>query len=292
LASRPRKQPPVAEPRRSHLASLYERGLSNREIALELGVSGERVRQLLRRCEITAVPLGERRYQAAISGREAEIAEAFLESRSDAAAARALGLDERHVRRLVDAAVPEADVLRRKRRSHRPRHSDDELVAALQRAALDLPSPMGYHAFKDWGAAQAGGLSQPGPQVVALRFGGWRRALAQAGLPVNQAGGPHPTYDLDDVLGAIAAAWRDLGRAPSVAGYEAWRGARPGLPAPATARRFGESWDDLLAAVYPLVYAPGAAGMRRVAVAPVRRAAATPSRRTRRTRREPDDRRT
>ena len=32
MASRPRKQPPVAEPRRSHLASLYERGLSNREI--------------------------------------------------------------------------------------------------------------------------------------------------------------------------------------------------------------------------------------------------------------------
>ena len=98
--------------------------------------------------------------------------------------------------------------------------------------------------------------------VVVLRFGGWRRALARAGLAVNQAGGPHPTYDIDDVLGAIAAAWRELGRAPSVARYDAWRGGRPGLPAPATARRFAESWDDLLAAAYPLVYGSAAAGSR------------------------------
>jgi transposase len=259
LASRQRKPTSLAEPRRAHLASLYERGLSNREIALELGVSGERVRQLLQRYEIAIVPVRERRYRAAVKGRETEVVEAFLELRSDAAAARTLELDERHVRWLVDATVPEADVLRRKRRRHRPRHSDEELVATLRRAALDLPSPMGYHAFRDWGAAQTDGLLRPGPQVVALRFDGWRRALVRAGLPVNQAGGPHPTYSLDDVLGAVAAAWRDLGRAPSVAGYEAWRGARSGLPAPATARRLGESWDDLLAAAYPLVYGPGTA---------------------------------
>jgi hypothetical protein len=242
--------------------ALYERGLSNREIALELGVSGERVRQLLQRYDIAVVPVRERRYLAAVGGREADVAAAFLELRSDAAVARALALDERHVRRLVDAIVPEADVLRRKRRRHRPRHSDDELVAALRQAALELPSPMGYHAFKDWGVAQADGLSRPGPQVVALRFGGWRRALARAGLPVNQSGGPHPTYDLHDVLDAIAAAWRELGRAPSVARYETWRGGRPGLPAPATARRFAESWDDLLAAAYLLVYVPGGPAAR------------------------------
>ncbi len=296
MTPHPHRQAP-AGPRRAHLAALYERGLSNREIALELGVSGERIRQLLRRYEIAVVPLRERRYRAATGGRETEITDAFLELRSDAAVARVLGLDERHVRRLVDATVPEADVLRRKRRRHRPRHSDDELVAALRQAALDLPSPLGYHAFKEWGVGQTGGPTQPGPQVVALRFGGWRRALARAGLPVNQAGGPHPTYDLDDVLGAIAAAWRDLGRAPSIARYEAWRGARRGVPAPATARRFGESWDDLLAAAYPLVYASGAADGRRAVgsragAAPAGQALATPSRRTRRTHRGPDDRRT
>jgi hypothetical protein len=297
LASRRRKPKSVAEPRRAHLASLYQRGLSNREIAVELGVSGERVRQLLQRYEIVIVPVRERRYLAAIAGREIEVVETFLELRSDAAAARALGLDEHHVRRLIDVTVPEADVLRRKRRRHRPRHSDDELVATLQQAALELPSPMGYQAFRDWGAAQPGGPSRPGPQVVALRFGGWRRALTRAGLPVNQAGGPHPTYGLDDVLGAIAAAWRDLGRAPTVAGYEVWRRARPGLPAPATARRFGESWDDLLADAYRLVYAPGPAGARQAAgapaapVGPSASVAARPSPRSRRTHREPDDRR-
>jgi hypothetical protein len=46
-----------------------------------------------------------------------------------------------------------------------------------------------------------------------------------------------------------------LGRYPSVVRYEAWRGGRRQLPAAATARRFARSWDDLLVAAYPLVYA-------------------------------------
>lgn len=258
---------PVADPRRARLASLYEQGLANREIAVRLGVSGERVRQLLQRYKVPIVPLWERRYLAAVAGREAAVVDAFLDLHSDAATARLLGLQEHHVRRLIDASLPEADVLRRKRRRHRPRYSDDQLIGALQRAARDLPSPVGYEAFRRWAAAgQRDGLSGPGPQVVVLRFGGWRRALAQAGLPVNRAGGPHPTYDLDDVLGAIAAAWREYGRVPSVARYEVWRAGRPGIPSPATARRFADSWDDLLVAVYPLVYGRPAAAAAAAAV--------------------------
>jgi DNA-binding CsgD family transcriptional regulator len=250
---------PIADPRRVRLASLYGQGLANREIAAELGISKERVRQLLLRYEIPIVPVRERRYLAAVEGREAEVVAEFLRLRSDAAVARRLGLQEQHVRRLIDARVPEADVLRRKKRSHRPLYTDQELITALQEAALDLPSPMGYQAFKDWVAGrQRSGLPWPGPQVVLLRFGGWRRALVRAGLPVNRGGGPHATYDLQDVVAAIAAAWRELGRCPSVTGYEAWRARRPGLPAPATARHFGESWDDLVAAAYPLVYGPSA----------------------------------
>lgn len=244
-------------PRRARLASLYRQGFNNREIAAQLGISKERVRQLLHCYEIGIVPLPERRYLAAIRGREAEVVAAFMRLGSDAAVARELGLQEHHVRRLIDARVPEAVVLRRRRRSHRPRYSDQELIEALQESARELPSPMGYQAFGGWAAGrQRNGLPWPGPQAISLRFGGWRRALAQAGLPVNRAGGPHATYDRQDAVAAIAAAWRELGRRPTVASYEAWRAGRAGLPAPATARHLGPSWDELLVAAYPLVYGP------------------------------------
>lgn len=248
---------PVADPRAARLAALYGQGLTNREIAAQLGISQERVRQLLQRHKVPIVSLRERRYRAAVTGHEAEILAAFLQLHSDAAVARQLGLQQQHVRRLVDARVPEAEVLRRKGRSHRPRYSDRELTTALQEAARELPSPLGYQAFRSWAAIRwRNGLPWPGPQVVSLRFGGWRQALLRAGLPVNRAGGPHATYDLDDAITAIAAAWRELGRAPSVASYEAWRARRPGLPSPATARHLGQSWDALLVACHPLVYGP------------------------------------
>jgi len=243
------------DPRRVRLEELYGEGLTNHEIAVQLGVSRERVRQLLHRYEIPIRPLRERRFLAAVTGRETEIAAAFVELRNDAAVAQRLGLLNGQVRRLIDATVPEADVLRRRGRNHQPRYSDAELIATLQRAALELSSPMGYQAFRIWAVGQQRhGSSCPGPQVVVLRFAGWRNALAQAGLPVNRVGGPHSTYDLDSVLSAIAACWVDLGRAPSVTGYGTWRAARAGIASPATARRFGASWDDLLAAAYPLVY--------------------------------------
>jgi len=250
------------DPRRAYLAALYERGLTNREIGRRLGVSKERVRQLLSRYQIPPAPLEERRYSYAIRGHEDEVVTAFWHLRDDNAVAAQVGLQPRHVRRLIDASLPEADVLRRKRRRRRPRYRDEELIAALQEAARDLPSPMGYDAFNRWTAGrQRNGLPWPGPQVVSLRFGGWRRALALAGLPVNGVGGRQATYDHQEVAEAVAAAWRDLGRPPSVAAYDTWRAGRAGLPSPATARRAAAGWDDLLVACYPLVHGtPGGAG--------------------------------
>jgi hypothetical protein len=248
-------------PRPERLAALYARGLTNGEIGRQLGMSKERVRQLLSRHQIPVVPLEERRYLFAIRGHEDEVVTAFWNLRDENAVAAQVGLQPRHVRRLIDAAVPEADVLRRKRRRRRPRYRDEELIAALQEASHDLASPMGYEAFNCWAAGrQRDGLPWPGPQVISLRFGGWRRALALAGLPANATGGRPATYDQRDVAEAVAAAWRDLGRPPTVTAYETWRAGRSGVPSPATARRAADGWDDLLVACYPLVHrSPGGA---------------------------------
>ena len=56
---------------------------------------------------------------------------------------------------------------------------------------------------------------------------------------------------------AVAAAWREMARYPSVVRYDAWRGGRSQFPVAATARRFVRSWDDLLGDAYSLVYPLG-----------------------------------
>ncbi len=201
-----------------------------------------------------AAPLWERCYRRAVEGREDEIVATFLESRSDAATARALGLRTVHVRRLVDLCVPEAAVLRRARRRTALLYSDEDLLAALQAAAVELPAPVAIESYREWALRHDNGRRNPGPEVIRLRFGGWRRALARAGLTPRERSGPHARYGRSDVVEAVAAAWRELGRYPSVVRYEVWRAGRQGVPSAAIARRAAKSWDDLLAAAYPLVY--------------------------------------
>lgn len=209
------------------------------------------------RHDVQAVPLREQRHRQAVEGREDEIVATFLELRSDVATASALGLRTAHVRRLVDLRVPEARVLRRARRTTSSIYSDEDLLDALRAAALELVTPVAIEPYRAWALRDSDGRRHPGPEVIRLRFGGWRRALAQAGLPTNVRSGPRATYGPTDVVEAIAAAWRELGRYPSVVRYEAWRAGRPGVPSAAIARRATKSWDDLLAAAYPLVYCPG-----------------------------------
>ena len=83
---------PPGGPRPARLAALYDLGLSNREIGRQVGVSKERVRQLLGRYQIRLTPLEERRYSCAVRGRKGEVVAAFRSSRDDKAVARQLNL--------------------------------------------------------------------------------------------------------------------------------------------------------------------------------------------------------
>jgi AraC-like DNA-binding protein len=253
---------PTADPRRALLVELYGQGWTISEIAQRMGIGADWVRQLLRRYEVPAVPLWERRYRQAITGREPEIVAAFLRLHRDNAVAQELALHPRHVRRLVDAEVPEAGVLRRGRRNLTQTYSEEEMIRVLRRAALDVPSPMTIESYRAWAQFSGNGHRWPGPEVIKLRYGGWRNGLARAGLPTNSRYGPHARFAYPDVVAAVAAAWRDLGRYPSVMRFDAWRAGRRHLPAAATARRFARSWDDLLVAAYPLVYPVGSGRAR------------------------------
>ncbi len=169
----------------------------------------------------TLVRLSAGRRLQEIEGREEEVVAAFLRLRSDAAVARELGLQVRQVRRLIDVSVPEARVLRRARRTASQAYADQDLLCALREAARELPSPLAIESYRRWAQAKSNGQPWPGPEVIILRFAGWRRALVRAGLPSNARHGPHAAYDYTTVVGAIAAAWREMRGYPSVVRYDA-----------------------------------------------------------------------
>jgi hypothetical protein len=248
---------PEEDQRRALLLELYDQGLTHHEIAQRMGICADWVRQLLKRYKVPALTVWERRYQRAIAGRESEIVAAFMRLHSYRAVARQSGLRATHVQRLVESVVPEAGVLCRARRTSSQIYSDEELLDALRAAALDVSSPISIESYCLWAQYAGGDQRWPGSEAIKLRFGGWRRALAQADLPTNSRHGPEAGYRYDDIVAAVAAAWRELGSYPSVTRYDAWRAGRAQLPVAATARRFVKSWDDILVAAYPLVYAAG-----------------------------------
>lgn len=139
----------------------------------------------------------------------------------------------------------------------RERYSDDDLRAALREAAQELAAPLRYHAYRVWARdRQEHGLAGPSAQTVVLRLQTWRQALAAAGLPVSTGSGRSRTYDREDGVRALAQAWRELGRVPSVKAYEAWRAGRRDLPSPVTVRRLADNWDDLLREASVRVFPP------------------------------------
>ena len=108
---------PSEDLRRALLLELYEQGLTRQEIAERMGICADWVRQLLKRYEVPALTVWERRYRRAIAGRESEIVAAFMRLRSYGAVARQYDLRATHVRRLIESVVPEAGVLCRARRT-------------------------------------------------------------------------------------------------------------------------------------------------------------------------------
>jgi hypothetical protein len=240
--------------RLSCLLDLYDQGLSNREIGERFGLSAERIRQLLVSYGVVSRPASQRRFEAAVRGREEEIVAAYLRLGNEADVARETGLDEVHVQRVLTANLPEIQVLRRRKRTKPERYTEEEILSALREAARCSSSPLGYHTYRRWAARQrAEGLPCPSPQTVLLRLGRWREALARAGLVVPVGGGRPATYGRDSGVVALAQAWTELGQAPTIRQYEVWRSRRTELPAAVTIRRMATSWSDLLREAYPLI---------------------------------------
>jgi hypothetical protein len=242
--------------RRILITELYEGGATYATIGRSIGLTRERVRQLIVSYELRLSPRADRAYDSAFPSRAAEVESLFLQLHDDRAVAEETGIDIVAVRRFVDESIPDPGVLRRKPKSKLDRFTDAELTECLQAAAQELESPMAHAHYSKWsqGRMLDDRRRWPGPQAAMLRFGSWRKALAHAGLTSNASAGPEPRFSLEDGVESIVAAWLAAGKPPSAERYDAWRAGRGEHPSVATVRKLVGNWDDLQLLAWPIVH--------------------------------------
>lgn len=246
------------------MREMYGRGATLQEIGDRIGLTKERVRQLIDQYGIEKRTRAQRLYAASFPARAEEVEALFLELRSDAEVAAATGIPLASVKQFVNSVIPDPGVLRRKKRQRFVRYTDEEFVECLRSGERALGAPLSHAAYAEWtrGRTLADGRPWPGPQGMMLRFGSWRNTLARAGLAANPTAGPDPQFELSDAVDAMVRAWNETGTPPTVDAYDRWRDGREGFPASATARKFVDGWDDLCLAAWPLVHGRPLPGIR------------------------------
>lgn len=189
--------------------------------------------------------------------RSAELRRKLLALRNYDDVAAELEMPVAWVKRFANREIPDASVLFRNPRVQAKKYSSEELLGSLKSAAAEVAENLSkdaYDAFQAEAPDLSGGRPAPGSQVMMIRFGSWRGALEAAGLPSNPRSGPAKTYDPEKALEAIVAAWRETGKPPKVAAYEAWAQQASGRPSSATVRKLMGSWDELLVRAWQPVH--------------------------------------
>jgi len=224
-------------------------GLTLQQIADRLGITRERVRQLLARFGVNVKQLRAGREQDALQDRAAQrqlmfdIVNGFpgvtvdelrgLVNVSDNEFAKML----RPVRHLVlDTTDSGGDLEGRKAR----------IITAL-RAAAAVETPLSGVRYDELVAH--GIIDGPGRQAVAIVFGTWRQACAAAGVESVEPFRSH--YDRvwsdDDIIETLAMFLVDNGSSSSVEAYEAWREQRRAPSAALVRNRYGGLWSKACA---------------------------------------------
>lgn len=224
------------------------------------GVTREGVRHRLQRIGIkprTASETRRRRESHKIDLHSDPIRRRFLEARDVGETAQALGLPVSLVERAVAELVPDYQILARAPRKSGKKYSAADLVSSLVDAAESSPGNLtttGYDDFVATSPTLLDGRPRPGKQVMMLRFGSWRDALARAELPANPHSGPDKSFDEADAIAAVTECWRQTGQPPTAASYDVWQRGHRGRPSMATVRNRAGSWNPLLVRSWQLVH--------------------------------------
>lgn len=235
------------------IVSMRELGMPLREIADSVGISAERVRQILAASGRDLDPryLAQVRREGRLEearGGSAGIMEGFRRGLSAAAVATQLGLDGASVSHVWEENASESDRAERRRSSGRanrePSYSDDDLIDAIRSVAqvVDrVPSTKDY-------AERSPRLGLPSLPTVTNRFGTWIAAVERAGMTPNAAFRTYSrTWDAEACRAAMRSVVEELDRVPSVSHYEALARSRDDLPSLATVRNRLGRWSELAA---------------------------------------------
>jgi hypothetical protein len=240
--------------RAAEFLRLREAGLTLAEIGRRYGVSRQRVAQVIDetgRIDGDEVRQARRESQAERAReRSADVLEEFRAGRTVLEIARETGVAVRAVRGVIAESATEADREERARTyrepARRPAFTDQQLIEGLRLVQTRLghaPSGTEYSEL-------ARELSLASMQTVYFRFGGWRRALAAAGL-----GTPAPARVYAPEW-HVAACWRavqsvagQLGDPPRYRRYLELAAERDDLPSGATLRVRLGLWSEIVAAL-------------------------------------------
>ena len=232
---------------------LYVSGATLEEIGTRFGVSRERVRQIFREAELPVRSTAEThalRHDRLLRERGEEICAAFSESKDAEEVSRRLEVPRVAVEEIIKRHFPPTE-RRRRRRATAPRYPTEELIACLQEAGAAARGALttGEYGAYAKGRQTENGRPWPSDQTYVNRFGSWRAALLQAGLPVNPRA-PRPPkrkFSDQDCIQALRDAARALGKAPTAAEYDAFvKASKKSLPGPGTVRKRCGTWYEAL----------------------------------------------
>ncbi len=244
------------EGRATQVVRLYEKGYRQAAVASKVGISRERVRQILDAQQIpkrTPDEQRERDYWLTIEGREGEIEAAFWAARDFAEVARITGIPRNSVERLMKNLWPDVDVFLEVDWGITQVFSDADLRQALRDAAAapEMPSPITVNDYDDWAARV---LARPARPTIMGRFGGWRAALLSAGLPANVPHRLPGEFTADVCVEAMARCWRQTETAPSMAEYSAWQKDHTSEPGADMVRSRLRTWTNAKLSAYERVH--------------------------------------
>ena len=242
----------VADDRELEMVALRESGLRLSEIAGRYGLSRQRVGQIIDKAgRVDAEEVRDARREdqlAAASARAPEILERFRSGVSVRQIGRETGVSHRLIRATIAERATDADRDTRaaayKRVGPSPSFSERDLLRGLRAVAGELHRSPSLREYEEL----ASKLRLAAGQTVYMRFGGWRKALAAAGLdsPV-----PARVYS---PRWHIAACWRalesvadELGDPPRYRRYLEIAAERDDLPSGATLRVRLGLWSSIAA---------------------------------------------
>jgi len=231
---------------------MYAGGATLEEIGATIGVSRERVRQLLKAAGVPARSSSDtfrlRRKQHLVK-RDA-ILERYKLSRDANIVAEELEVPVSIVREVI-SVLPRGLAMMGKQKVKR--FEDEFLLNCLREASDSLGGVLSCQDYNRFALSRGSpDIPWPSHQTMAKRFGSWRAALARAGLSSNPATPITGQLLFEeahciDALREVARAW---GRLPTANEYEVYaRASNGGVPSLPTIRnRFGTWFEALKAA--------------------------------------------